>query len=151
METSKIEKMKYLFFIFFLFFCCKSHSEYTLIRDNLYRDKNYSLYIKVIDNTSENNPSTKYISELYLSGKEKLLPLYKIIDKETYHQLEKTNYSKDKRYVYFLRETLEGGFFYILDSIPGSFRITRRNGVVYGISGEKHYYNGELIDKDSID
>lgn len=52
--------------------------------------------------------------------------------------------------MYFLRETLEGGFFYVLESIPNNFSILEKKRVIYGTSGEKYYYNGELINKDSI-
>ncbi|ROH98714.1 hypothetical protein EGI16_19280 [Chryseobacterium sp. G0240] len=105
-------KMKYLLLILiFLFFSCHPQSEYVLIKDNLYRDNKNNLYIKTIDNVSESNPKPKYISELYLLEKEDPTPISQIVDRTPYHQIEKTNYSKDKKYVYFLRETLEGGFF----------------------------------------
>ncbi|MET3037959.1 hypothetical protein ABXT08_17815 [Chryseobacterium sp. NRRL B-14859] len=125
--------MKYLLLILiFLFFSCHPQSEYVLIKDNLYRDNKNNLYIKTIDNISESNPKPKYISELYLLEKEDPTPISQIVDRNTYHQIEKTNYSKDKKYVYFLRETLEGGFFYVLESIPNNFSILKKTGLYMG-------------------
>lgn len=150
MENSKVKIMKYIILILFTVIGCKSQPEYTLVRDNLYKDKDNKLYIKAINNTLENNPQTIYISEVYLKGREKSVSIYKVLDEKSYNQLENSNYSKDKNYTYFLRETLEGGFFYVLDTYPKKFYLVKKNGVVFGVSGNQYYYNGEAINKDSI-
>ena len=124
----------------------KKLSYYRLIKDNLYIDENKNLYIKSIDNTSDNNPKDIYISNIFIPKKGKKIPLNKIIDTITYEQLKNSNYSKDKNNIYFLRKTLEGGYFNLIGSAKlGNFELITIDNVPYGKLGNKYFYNGEIV------
>lgn len=119
---------------------------YRLIKDNLYIDKNKNLYIKSIDNTSDENPKDVYISNIFIPEKDKKIPLNTIIDTVTYEQLRYSNYSKDKNNIYFLRKTLEGGYFNIIGSAKsGDFELITIDSVSYGKLGNVYFYNGEIV------
>ena len=130
--------------------CLIDNPDYQQIKDNLYQSRNSKqLYIRTVDSTQALCPKYKYISSIVTPSGD--IPIARVIDSKTYYQLFPSNYSLDKQNVYFLRETLDGGYFKILPEIqPKDFQLISINGVEFGKYLDMYFYNGYLLTEEEI-
>lgn len=150
--------MKYILLLFLIISnisqCNTKRNEatsYKQVSGNLYSDSIGSLYIKAVDHTIEDKPKDIYISKMFLNED---IPseIKDIIDKESYHQIDNSGYSRDKNHVYFFKETLEGGSFFIIDDVdPTDFALVSINQVIFGKAGENYFLYGVPFDIKSLE
>jgi hypothetical protein len=127
--------LRYLgIFILVLFFGCKvdsnnsnpdiSAEEYTHLKYDFYINSEGTLFEKkfeAIDNLEMERPEY-FDSTLFFPDYPVRVPLNKILDIESYKELEGSNYSKDKNNVYFSRATSDGAQrFIVKDANPVTF------------------------------
>jgi len=141
-----------LFFILLFFLNSCSQDKYAKIGDHLYKDKNKNIYIKVKNVTllhpSKDIKSTKdsiYLSEVYDIKTRVNKPLKEILDEGTFKKVnEKTNYFKDKRYIYVYKNSPKPHQFY---------HFVNKNSIFFGRENdylqvdEAVYYRGIELDK----
>ena len=126
--------------------------EYQLIHGNLYSDNDGKLLIRMIDSTNIDCPKYNYLSKIWYQDKDQ--ELSKVIDVDSYQHFDHSNYSKDKNHVYYLKSTLDGGYFYILpdiDTLTFSIVKIKSNEQAYPfiyLAKDRHnlYVDDEILD-----
>lgn len=126
--------------------------EYQLIRGNLYSNNEGKLFIRMIDSTNVDCPKYTYLSKIWYQGEDK--ELSKVVDANSYQNFDNSNYSKDKNHVYYLKSTLEGGYFYILPDIDTlTFSVIKIKSseqaypFIYLAKDRNHlYFDDEILD-----
>ncbi len=96
--------------------------DYKQVKDNLFEDEQGDLYIQGTNNMIFYYSRPIYISELYNMNSDKL-KIKDILDRDTYEKLANTGFSKDKQFLYLLKEWSDRWELHIISKEPNKYKL----------------------------
>ena len=127
----------------------KITEDYKQVKDNLFEDKQGNLYIQGTNNMIFYYSRPIYISELYAMNSDKL-KIKDIVDRDTYEKLADTGFSKDKQFLYLLKEWSDRWELHIISKDPNKYKLIWKNCRYYLYSDGKYYLNQDVFTEEEL-
>ena len=90
-----------------------------------------------------------YTSELYDMNSDKL-KIKDILDRDTYEKLANTGFSKDKQFLYLLKEWSDRWELHIISKDPNKYKLIWKNCRYYLYSDGKYYLNQDVFTDEEL-
>ena len=127
----------------------KITENYKQVKDNLFEDEQGNLYIQGTNNMIFYYSRPIYISELYNMNSDKL-KIKDILDRDTYEKLADTGFSKDKQFLYLLKEWSDRWELHIISKEPNKYKLIWKNCRYYLYSDGKYYLNQDVFTEEEL-
>ena len=80
----------------------------------------------------------------------KLIKIKDIVDRDTYEKLADTGFSKDKQFLYLLKEWSDRWELHIISKEPNKYKLVWRNCRYYLYSDGKYYLNQDVFTEEEL-
>ena len=127
----------------------KIMEDYRQVKDNLFEDEQGDLYIQGTNNMIFYYSRPIYISELYDMNSNKL-KIKDILDRDTYEKLADTGFSRDKQFLYLLKEWSDRWELHIISKEPDKYKLIWKNCRYYLYSDGKYYLNQDVFTEEEL-